>query len=177
MLHFLFRVFVVFLSVHQFSYAFEEAKTYILFAIDSDDYIEELTISGEETLHVTKVNTDDLITYYLLEADEGSYYFSRIKTGLGKVKLDSDYSWEFEVVKNKVNYAGHMEINREYIGALNGGYSHVALANKSSFAIEYLKKQHPLLFDKKSLVYQGPGKDDFIAFYLSNYFTVGENNP
>lgn len=155
-------------------YALEKDKTYILFAIDSDDYIEELNISGEASFTVEKLNTDTLIKFYLLEASAGDYYFSSLKTGIGKARLNDDFSWDFDVVKSKVNYVGHMEVNLEYIGTLHAGYSRVELANKSSFAIEYLKSNHSELFDKKNLVYQGPGKDDFIDFYLANYFKSDE---
>ncbi|MGJ8693730.1 MAG: hypothetical protein ACSHW0_14780 [Thalassotalea sp.] len=140
-------------------------KTYLLFAIDSDDLVKEVSISGWRSLSFEPEYNEQKISYVLAEIKPGDYEFSTIETGLLNNHLDDEIDWSFTIEQGKVNYVGHLEINQELLGGAYFSHSKIELVNKSSFAIEYLQAHHPALFTHNPLTYQGPGQDDFIGYY------------
>ncbi|MDU0353669.1 hypothetical protein RS130_06745 [Paraglaciecola aquimarina] len=135
---------------------------YILFAVQSDSYIEKVNIGGLRPLVYRPKSSGKLDTYILAAVPPGNYYFSSVETGRGEFDSDDEHDWDFKIKANAINYVGNLELLSRYKWC---EYCfRVELSNKSSFAIEYLESEHPQLLNQYDLVYQGPGSDNFFEY-------------
>lgn len=135
---------------------------YLLFAVQSEAYIEKVNILGAISLSYSPNNDKQENAYILAEVPIGYYKFTGVKTGMYEIKANSEHTWSFNIESNTINYVGNLELLSKAKWCDN--CFRLELANKSSFAIEYLESTHSELLAKTPLVYKGPGKDDFIEF-------------
>ncbi len=135
---------------------------YLLFAVQSEAYIKTVNILGVIPLSYSPNNAKQENTYILAKVPIGYYKFSGVKTGLGDIEANSEHDWSFNIESNTINYVGNLELLSK-VKWCDTCFK-LELANKSSFAIEYLESSHPELLAKIPIVYKGPGEDDFIGF-------------
>ncbi|WP_111980280.1 hypothetical protein [Algibacillus agarilyticus] len=139
---------------------------YILFGLQSDAHIEHINIMGVPPLTYSPKNSLQHNHFILAEIPVGFYAFSSVETGLGLIEADGDHAWSFKIDSQKINYVGHLELQSLF------KWCHcyrLQLANKSSFAVEYLQQTHTELLQQTDLVYKGPGSDTFIDFAMAQY--------
>lgn len=137
---------------------------YLLFGINSDNYIKKINFSNlERSLSYAPNNAEQEEAYFLAKVPVGSYYFSSIDTGLGEYDVFDGYKWQFNVVANTVNYVGHIEID-EFMRSRDCNCRKIILANKSSVALDYLTAHYPDVLETLAISYQGPESDSFIEY-------------
>ena len=101
----------------------------------------------------------------------GTYRWSRID--LPAPGLNSWYSWEldegdghwrFQVEPGRINYPGVLNLERKGRDRL----LHFTL-NRTGQLIEFLREEAGFLFEDYPMAYTGRVRDDFLAFYSSQF--------
>lgn len=138
-----------------------------LIPIFSNLDIYQIRISGEKYFQFDANNIDFDKKYLLVELPAGEYSYSEIR--LNKYTIISEFEegkWSFNVKPGVINYAGHFVIHNS--SEMWGVYQlSFMIHNNASMALEYLEDHYPHLLKTYSIVYSGPGEDDFFSFIES----------
>jgi len=141
----------------------EEGEGYLLMSVETNVQLQSLSILGEENVKLTENDLKKGSNYILIDLPSGDYKISKVTKSHwyshSYVKLDEKY-WSFQIKPNVVSYIGHLNVKSNYW--MTEGY--FVLNNKSSYALEFMEQQFPNILEKRTLAYQGPGKDDFLNY-------------
>ncbi|QBY04029.1 hypothetical protein E2K93_06370 [Thalassotalea sp. HSM 43] len=133
---------------------------YFLLAVDTNQKIEEIVISGPTSIALGQADLQRGNNYILLALPEGEYSLSKVQFSKYAKRNDFDNElWSFAVKKNTISYVGHL--NMEVYLFFGAAYSQLKLLNNSSIALEYMEKNFADVIDNKAMIYTGPGEDKF----------------
>lgn len=147
---------------------------YVLLPVFSNTDIYQIRISGEKYFQLDENNLNSPRKYLLIQLPAGDYSYSEIR--LNKYTIMSDFEdgiWDFTIKPGVINYVGHLLVhnNSPFWDAYQLSY---VIQNNASIALEYLEKKYPKLIQSYSIVYSGPGEDDFFSFVDSIPVRKGE---
>ncbi|AWB67979.1 hypothetical protein C2869_16800 [Saccharobesus litoralis] len=138
---------------------------FLLFAVQTDSYIKHVNISGILPLRYSPKSAEQGNAYVLAEVPVGYYAFSSVETGVFDIEANDEHLWGFDIDPGVINYVGNLELLSQVKWC--DSCFRLELANKSSFALEYLELAHPELLERTQVVYKGPGQDSFIEFAMA----------
>ncbi len=133
--------------------------TYILLGISSIEPVKSITLGAERKTTLTQDYMRQRYNHILLKVSPGFLRVSQIELeSLATYSLGRDL-WSFDAIEGAINYIGTLEVQFGHAGFVHGPQ----ISNMSSFAQEFMESKYPDVLEKKSLVYAGPGEDDFFS--------------
>lgn len=137
----------------------DEDMGYLLIGVETNAYIESVTIYGERSIKLTKEDLRSGTNYFLIDMPAGEYSISNVKlNSWWKMELKEGY-WDFSVRPGSISYVGHLAI--ESYGFFFSR-NQIELANRSSEALIFMEKEFPNILSKRQIYYDGPGEDPFL---------------
>ena len=147
----------------------KSGKGFILLGVETNANLNSIYISGPQSIKLTHSDIKEGTNFLFVDLKAGKYKIDRVAIGKNRnlrLKQD-DISWDLQIESGKISYVGHFEWKTHsysrYYSFWSASYF-VELVNRSSEALEFLEKEHPLMLSQNSLVYGGPGKDYFYSF-------------
>lgn len=138
---------------------------YLLLGVQTNSDLKELFINGPKNIKLTSQDIKRGTNYLLVDLEAGDYSLEKIKLdNYWRLDIDDTENWTFKISPDTISYVGHMEIKR---ASYWYGTSNLELVNRSSEAVEFLKKKFPNIYNKRTLNYGGPGEDSFFEFFQS----------
>jgi hypothetical protein len=133
---------------------------YLLIGVETNSYIDQVIISGEKRIKLTKEDLRQGTNYFLIDMPAGDYSISKVKFNRWwKMSLKEGY-WDFNVHPGTISYVGHLTIESyNYFFYKN----QIELANRSSEALIFMEQNFPNILVKRKIQYDGPGEDPFLV--------------
>ncbi|MCW8878491.1 MAG: hypothetical protein OQK04_03525 [Kangiellaceae bacterium] len=137
-------------------------KALVFIVIDTERNLENIKISGPESIMLTSEYLTVGKNYLLFELENGIYTLESAKLGrFWEERLNNEQLLQFEVNQGQVNYTGHLNI---YISANRDSLLFgmgAELQDCTSKAILYLEKEFPNLISNSQLKYVGNQESNF----------------
>ncbi len=114
--------------------------------------------------------------FLLIPLAEGHYEFQKVEmndfptNSYIKLKTTETQSWEFDVKAGQINYIGDFRFRVQP----DGIRVVVEMANRSSYALEYMEQNFPKLLERYAIRYTGFGKDRFLEINHKPSIQVSE---
>ncbi|ESP90757.1 MULTISPECIES: hypothetical protein [Pseudoalteromonas] len=137
---------------------------YILLGVDSNMTLKSIDIEGPQNIRITRQDLTAGSSYILLALQAGKYKLSRIEFNqYYRAYVDDPEYWTFTINEGEINYGGDIELRtKRFARALR---YNMELINNSSLALEFVKAQFPNILSNKTIVYGGPGEDDYLKLW------------
>ncbi|KZN30575.1 hypothetical protein N480_06345 [Pseudoalteromonas luteoviolacea S2607] len=141
-----------------------ENTGYILLGIDSNMSLKSIVVEGPKNIRITHNDLTAGSNHILLALEAGEYKLKRIEfSNYFKTSISEQEYWTFTINQGEINYAGDIELRTQWFA--RSLRFNMELINNSSLALDFLKVNFPNILSSKSIVYGGPGHDDYLQLW------------
>ncbi|MEP4889032.1 MAG: hypothetical protein ABJV04_03320 [Aliiglaciecola sp.] len=137
---------------------------YLLMGVDSNVSMKDVDIVGQSNIRLSSEDLRPGTQYILIDLQAGDYQFESIKlNSIFEVELVEGY-WNFNVRPSGISYIGHLDVKADTFFLHQFTRTNVELTNRSSEALQFMETEFPNILSKRTMYYEGPGKDPFLRF-------------